>query len=208
MQNVANSQSLGLNTLRPRQDGRRFADDTFKRISLNDDIGISIKISLNFVPRGSINNIPALVQIMAWRRPGDKPLSEPIMVSLLTHICVTRLQWVKWPDWTKPAQASRIWRMNDPEILASEVMAMAFVLPNIYGDRVTQVSRSITVALHDIKAPHLLPFVREFIDASPHKEPVMRKAFPCRDVTLTSPWITMAVTLLYWSKNISSIKTS
>ena len=24
---------------------------------------------------------------MAWRRPGDKPLSEPMMVSLLTHIC-------------------------------------------------------------------------------------------------------------------------
>ena len=33
---------------------------------------------------------------MAWRRPGDKPLSEPVMVSLLTHICVTRPQWVKW----------------------------------------------------------------------------------------------------------------
>ena len=32
---------------------------------------------------------------MAWRRPGDKPLSEPMMVSLLTHICVTRPQWVK-----------------------------------------------------------------------------------------------------------------
>ena len=31
---------------------------------------------------------------MAWRRPGDKPLSEPMMVSLLTHICVTRPQWV------------------------------------------------------------------------------------------------------------------
>ena len=33
---------------------------------------------------------------MAWRRPGDKPLSEPMMVSLLTHLCVTRPQWVKW----------------------------------------------------------------------------------------------------------------
>ena len=31
---------------------------------------------------------------MACRRPGDKPLSEPMMVSLLTHICVTRPQWV------------------------------------------------------------------------------------------------------------------
>ena len=49
-----------------------------------------IKISLKFIPKGPIGNIPALVQMMAWRRPGDKPLSEPMMVSLSTHICVTR----------------------------------------------------------------------------------------------------------------------
>ena len=48
-----------------------------------------------FVPYGPINNIPALVQIMAWCRPGDKPLSEPMMVKLPTYICVTRPQWVK-----------------------------------------------------------------------------------------------------------------
>ena len=51
---------------------------------------------MKFVPKGLINNIPALVQIMAWRRPGDKPLSEPMEVSLLTHICITRPQWVNW----------------------------------------------------------------------------------------------------------------
>ena len=51
-----------------------------------------IKNSLKFVPKGPINDIPALVQIMAWRRPGDKPLSEPMLVSLPTHICVTRPQ--------------------------------------------------------------------------------------------------------------------
>ena len=83
------------NTLRLRQNGRLFADDTFKRIFLNKNIRISIEISLNFVPKGPINNIPALVQIMAWRRSGGKPLSEPMMVILLTHICVTRPQWVK-----------------------------------------------------------------------------------------------------------------
>ena len=55
-----------------------------------------ITISLKFVPKGPIDNIPALVQIMAWRRPGDKPLSESMLVRLLTHICVTRPQWVKW----------------------------------------------------------------------------------------------------------------
>ena len=82
------------NTLRPRQNGRHFADDIFKRILLNENVWIPIKISLKNVPKGPINNISALVQIMAWRRPGDKPLSEPMMVSLLTHICDTRPQWV------------------------------------------------------------------------------------------------------------------
>ena len=49
---------------------------------------------LKFVPKGAINNIPALVQIMAWRRSGDKPLSEPIMVGSPALICVTRPRWV------------------------------------------------------------------------------------------------------------------
>ena len=49
---------------------------------------------LKFVPTRLINNIPALGQIMAWRRSGDKPLSETMMVILPTHICVTRPQWV------------------------------------------------------------------------------------------------------------------
>ena len=62
-----------LNSLRPRQNGRHFADDIFNRISLNENIWIPINISLKFVAKGPINDIPALVQIMAWRRPGDKP---------------------------------------------------------------------------------------------------------------------------------------
>ena len=85
----------GFNTLRPRLNGRHFADDIFKCIFLNENAWFAIKISLKFVPQGPITNIPALNQIMAWRRPGDKPLSEPMMVSLPTHICVTRPQWVK-----------------------------------------------------------------------------------------------------------------
>ena len=48
----------------------------------------------------SNHNIPALVLIMARRRPGDKPLSEPMVVGLLTHICATRPQWVKPHIWT------------------------------------------------------------------------------------------------------------
>ena len=84
-----------INTLRLRQNWRLYADDIFKWILLNENVWFPIKVSLKFVPKGLINNIPSLVQIMAWRRPGDKPLSEPMMVILSTHICVTRPQWVK-----------------------------------------------------------------------------------------------------------------
>ena len=76
-----------VNTLRPRQNGRYF-DYTFKRIFVNENVRILIEISLKFVPKGPINNIPSLVQIMAWRLPGDKPLSGPMTVRLPTHICV------------------------------------------------------------------------------------------------------------------------
>ena len=89
------------NSLRPRPNRRHFADDTFKHIFLNENVRIWIKISLKFVPKGPINNNPALVQIMAWRRSGDKPFSETMMVSLPMHICVTWPQWVKWLTYTK-----------------------------------------------------------------------------------------------------------
>ena len=81
-----------VNTLRLRQNGRHFADDTFNLIFVNENVSISIKIALKFVPKGLIYNISALVQVMALRRPGDKPLFESMMVSLPTHICVTRPQ--------------------------------------------------------------------------------------------------------------------
>ena len=79
-----------LNTLRPRRNEQHFTDDIFKCIFFNENVWISIKISLKFVPNGPIKNIPALVQIMAWRRLGNKPLSEPMMVCLPTHICKGR----------------------------------------------------------------------------------------------------------------------
>ena len=72
------SQSTILNTQRPRKNGHQFPNNNFKWL-------ISIKKS---VLKGLINNIPALVQIIAWHWPGDKPLSEPM------HIRVTQPQWV------------------------------------------------------------------------------------------------------------------
>ena len=58
---------------RPRQDDRHFADDIFNCISLN-------WILLKNVPRGLADNTTALFQIMIWRRIGDKPSSESMLV--------------------------------------------------------------------------------------------------------------------------------
>ena len=95
-----------VNTLRRRQNGRHFADDILKYIFLNEDIWTSIKTSPRFVSKGPINNIPVLVQKMAWHRRDDKPLSETMVVSLVKHICVTRPQWVNPSIW------NMIWPVN------------------------------------------------------------------------------------------------
>ena len=85
-----------IDTLKARQNGHHFPDDIFKCVLLNEKVWFFYQdfTVFKFVPKGQIDNIPALVQIMVWRRPGDKPLSEPILVSLPAHICVTRPQWL------------------------------------------------------------------------------------------------------------------
>ena len=68
-----------INSMRPRQNAHRFPNDIFKRIFLNENCCILMKISFKFVPQGPINNNPALVQIMTWCQSGNKPLSESMM---------------------------------------------------------------------------------------------------------------------------------
>ena len=92
------------NTWRLRQNGRHFPDNIFKCIFFNENVWISIKISLKFVSKGSINNIPALVQIMAWCHSGQKPLSGSKMVRLPMHICLT---WPQWVNTWRPEQNGR-----------------------------------------------------------------------------------------------------
>ena len=123
-----------VNTLRPRQNGRHFPDDIFKWIFFNENVWISINISLKFVPRGPINNIPTLVQVMTWRLPGTKPLSEPMMVRLPTHICVTRPQWVR--EWSyisvsshqsiSPAFASKMFSFQMPSIRSVHIVKLGW----------------------------------------------------------------------------------
>ena len=60
---------------RKKKNGRHFAD-IFKCIFMNETFWILTRTSLKFVSEGSIDSKPELVQVMAWRRPGDKPLPE------------------------------------------------------------------------------------------------------------------------------------
>ena len=71
---------LIFNTLRPRQNGRHFPDDIFKYIFMNEKFCVLIQISLKFVPKGGIDNKAALVQVMACRLFGAKPLPEPMLI--------------------------------------------------------------------------------------------------------------------------------
>ena len=54
-------------------------NDDFKYIFLNENDRILIRISPKFVPRRPIDKKPALVQVMACRRTGDKLLPEPML---------------------------------------------------------------------------------------------------------------------------------
>ena len=63
----------------PGQNGRRFPDDIFRRIFVNENVCVLIKILHTFVPKGQINTNAAFFQIIAWLRIDDKPLSEAIV---------------------------------------------------------------------------------------------------------------------------------
>ena len=93
--------------------GRHFADYISKCIFLNENTSISINISLKFVPEGRINNIKALVQIMAWRRLGDKPLSEPMMISSDRLAVGKNVTWLGHPnDNQSKIYFHKLWLMN------------------------------------------------------------------------------------------------
>ena len=122
-----------VNTLRSRQNGRHFADDIFKCVFLNENVWIPVTISLKYAPKGPINNIPALVQIMAWRRSGDKPLSELMMVELLTQICVTRPQWVNTMD------TRTKWGILKPTFASMKIFLFSISLKFVLNDSITDV---------------------------------------------------------------------
>ena len=92
------SHGIRVNILRPRQNGRHFADDIFKWILVNENAWIVIEIPLKFVPRYTIYNSSALVETMALRRPDDKPLSQP-MLAYVIEAYMHRSASMGWLAW-------------------------------------------------------------------------------------------------------------
>ena len=119
------------NTLRPRQNGRPISRRHFQMHFLEWNVWILIKISLKFIPKHPINNIPALVQIMAWYQP----LSEPIMFSLPTHICINR------PQWDKQIFNIQKWHWNE------------------YCERMVQLHQEL-VTLNDLQSQYLVHTIK------------------------------------------------
>ena len=68
-----------INSFPPGQNGCYFTDNIFRCIFVNEKFCILIWISLKYVPKGTIDNESILAQVMAWRWPGDKPWSEPML---------------------------------------------------------------------------------------------------------------------------------
>ena len=82
---------LKFNTLKPRQNGRHFADDTFKHILLSENIWVSIKIPLKFVPKGPINNFYVIIAVFKTNALSHLPNYR--LPSFLKNICIMRSRW-------------------------------------------------------------------------------------------------------------------
>ena len=119
---------LLLNSLKPRWNRCHFADDILKCIFWKENVSVSIKTSLKLIPKHPINSIPTLVQIMAWRRLGDKPLSEATMIILLMHKCVTLPQWVN--TW-KPDQKGHQFDIFKEILTKEKFCFFIFIFPDV-----------------------------------------------------------------------------
>ena len=145
------------NTHCPKQIGQHFADEKFKCIFLSEIVLISIKISQKFVTRDPKHNNWALVQFIVWHWPCNKPITEPMMVRLLTHICVI------WPQWVKLSSASHVC-MRDPNMAfkmpvdVSECKSVGPSASTLLNDENRASTHKMSLAIYDTILPLLTAF--------------------------------------------------
>ena len=113
---------------------------------------------------------------MAWRRPGDKPLSGPMMVSLLTHICITRPQRVNI-QWTLQVILYKHYDDVTMGAMTSQITSLTSVCSTVYSGA-DQSKHQSSASLAFVRGIHRGPV------NSPHKWPVTWKMFPFDDVIM------------------------
>ena len=114
---------MHLNTLRPRQNGCIFHKTFSIAFSWMKMYEFQLKCDCILFLRV---HLTILVQIMGWHQQGDKPLSEPIMINLLTYKCVTRPQWVN-----SLGPSDTIWRWRSWSTLY-QIMTCCLTAPSHY----------------------------------------------------------------------------
>ena len=159
-----------INILRPRQKGHHITDDIFKCPFLNKNVWIQIEISLRSIPKDPISNISALLKIMARRRPGDKPLCKPMMVSLLMHTCISLC-----PNQLSTLTHSLWWRHNGRDSFLNH-QPRDCLLNRLFRLTSKKTSKFRGTGLCAGNSPGPVN--------SPHRWPVTRKMFPFDDVIM------------------------
>ena len=126
----------------PVLNGRHFADDFFRCILVNEKFCNLIKISLKSVPQGLVDNNQALIHIMTWCRPGDKPLSDPRLTWLADAYMRHQGKIGSTIMYTRVGRSTTrwflcYWRHYDDVImttLASQITSLAIVYSIVYSD--------------------------------------------------------------------------
>ena len=94
-------QILLYNSWRFGQNGRYFADDIFKCISMNGKFCNLIQISLKSVPKIPINNKSVLVKVIAWCRIGNIIIwtnADPVHWRIYAGLGRDEFEQVVWMD--------------------------------------------------------------------------------------------------------------
>ena len=186
----------------PEQNSRCFADDISKNISFYENVRISTKISLKFVPKGPIDSKAALDQVMAWLRTGVKSLPQPIMTvpNLFwgRQIFIVLTQWITALPLLPTSSLAHIrgynqfnianstkdtggmslqWRHNERDGVSNHQLHVTIVYWTVYSGA-DQRKHQSSASLAFVRGIHLWPVY------SPHKGPVTPKMFPFDDVIM------------------------
>ena len=121
---------------------------------------------MKFAPKDPINNIPALIEVMARHRPGNKPLSEPMMIPLRMHICFNRPKWVKGISLIKKIYFSLT--TNWISLTGNKCFSEQVIIGLVIG-----LTPFLQNAITSTRADSLLFELWSPVD-SPHKEPTVQ----------------------------------